>query len=209
MVKRMRRGGLLARIWRDRFPGTARLLGNLSVPMEAARRGVPTAAPAAMLIEIGPIGLDRAWMAVDEIPGAEDLLTRLSGPRPPAREEIAELLRAVRRMHDAGVEHRDLNLANLLLSSDAGAHPEAWIVDLDRARLFDAPLPVRKRRAALLRMERSYLKSFGDLGPLPAPRGPTWIDAYAAGDRTLARALETGNRVARASLAIHRLGWRK
>jgi hypothetical protein len=204
----MRRGGWTARLWRDRFAGAARLLRNLSVPIEAARRGVLTAAPAAMLIEKGPLRLYRAWLAADEITGAEDLLTRLSGPRPPGQAEIAEVLRAVRRMHDAGVEHRDLNLGNLLLRAGAGGAPEAHVVDLDRARLLDGPLGVRRRRAALLRMERSYLKCFGEGGPLPGPRGRLWIEAYAEGDPALARALDAGSCVARASLALHRLGWR-
>jgi 3-deoxy-D-manno-octulosonic acid kinase len=209
VVKRMRRGGWTARLWRDRFAGAARLLRNLSVPVEVARRGVPTAAPAAMLLEEGPFRLYRAWLAVDEIPGAEDLLTRLAGARPPGSAEIAEVLRTVRRMHDAGVEHRDLNLGNLLLRSGAAGALEAHVVDLDRARLLDGPVGTGKRRAALRRMERSYVKRFGEGGPLPGPRGRRWIEAYAAGDPALARALAARSWAARASLALHRLGWRR
>jgi 3-deoxy-D-manno-octulosonic acid kinase len=209
VVKRMRRGGLTARLWRDRFPGSARLLRNLSVPVEAARRGVPTPVPAAMLLERGPCRLCRAWLAVEEIPGAEDLLTRLSGPRPPGPAEIGEVLRMVRRMHDAGVEHRDLNLGNLLLRLGPDGGPEAHVVDLDRARLLDVPLGTRKRRSALRRMERSYVKRFGPGGPLPGPRTRSWIEAYAGNDAALARELAAGGRWARASLAFHRLGWRR
>ena len=119
------------------------------------------------------------------------------------------VLRAVRVMHDAGVEHLDLNFGNLLVREPAGAAPEAFVVDLDRARLHGGALPVGKRRAALLRMERSYLKSFGDGGPFPAPRARAWAEAYAGNAPSLAGLLAAPGVVERASLAIHRLGWRK
>ena len=207
--KRMRRGGWAGPIWRDRFLGSARLLRNLSVPLEAMRRGVNTAAPAAMLIEEGPPGLRRAWLAVEEIEGAEDLLTRLSCPRGLSEGELRAALRAVKEMHDRGVEHRDLNLGNLLVRSRDGGLPQAFVVDLDRARLHDTALPVRKRRAALLRMERSYLKRFGDGGPLADPCARAWAPAYAGDDRDLAAVLAAPSILERASLAIHRLGWRR
>ena len=209
VVKRMRRGGWAGPIWRDRFLGSARLLRNLSVPLEAMRRGVPTAAPAAMLIEEGPPGLRRAWLAVEEIEGAEDLLTRLSGPSGLSEGELRAALRAVKGMHDRGVEHRDLNLGNLLVRSGDAGLPEAFVVDLDRARLHGAALPVRKRRAALLRMERSYLKRFGDEGRLSDSRARAWAAAYAGDDRDLAAILAAPSVLERASLAIHRLGWRR
>ncbi len=209
VVKSMRRGGWVAAIWRDRFLGSARLVRNLTVPIEAMRRGVPTARPAAMLLVVGPPGLRRAWLAVDAIEGAEDLLTRLSGPRPPREDELRAALRAVRVMHDAGVEHPDLNLGNLLVRTREGAPPEAFVVDLDRARLRDGPLPVRKRRAALLRMERSYLKRFGDAGPLPGQRARGWAAAYAGDDPSLAGLLAAPTAIERASLAIHLLAWRR
>ncbi len=209
VVKRMRRGGWAAALWRDRFPGVARLLRNVTVPVEAMRRGVPTAGPAAMLVEEGPPGLHRGWLAVGEIEGAEDLLTRLSGPRPPDAEEMLAVLRALRSMHDRGVEHPDLNLGNLLVRRPPGGAPEGFVVDLDRARLHDRPLSSGMRRAALLRMDRSYLKRFGDAGPLPAPRIPAWGEAYAGGDRGLSGLLAAPNALERALLALHRLGWRR
>jgi hypothetical protein len=60
LLKRMRRGGLAAALWRDRFAGTRRLLANLRLPSEAARRGIPSPQAAALLLEPGPPGLWRA-----------------------------------------------------------------------------------------------------------------------------------------------------
>ena len=45
LIKKMRRGGLAGPLWRDRYPSTRRLLQNLRVPLDAARRGVATPAP--------------------------------------------------------------------------------------------------------------------------------------------------------------------
>ena len=39
ILKKMRRGGLASAFWRDRFPGTRRLLANLTVPEDAVSRG--------------------------------------------------------------------------------------------------------------------------------------------------------------------------
>ena len=69
----------------------------------------------ALLLQAGPPGLYQAWLAVEEVPGAVDLLSRLDPTPPPAPDEIAAAISVVRRMHDAGLEHRDLNLGNLLL----------------------------------------------------------------------------------------------
>jgi len=209
VLKRMRRGGLAAAFWRDRFASAARLLRNLSLPVEAARRGVATAAPAALLVEEGPPGLYRAWLATLEISGARDILTRLSCSPPPDEREVVAVICAVRRLHDAGVEHRDLNLGNLLLGPGGDGEPAVWVVDLDRAQLHPGPLAARKRRAALRRMERSYLKRFGEAGPLGGAPGERWRRIYAEGNEALAAALDVGRGVARASLALHRLGWRK
>jgi 3-deoxy-D-manno-octulosonic acid kinase len=178
VLKRMRRGGLTAPLWQDRFPGAARLVGNLVVAVEVARRGVPTAAPLTLLLRRGRVGLYEGWLGVAELPGAMDLLSRLERDPPPGRPELAAVLAQVRRMHDAGIEHRDLNLGNLLVRP-AGEGWEAFVIDLDRAVLHDGPLPPGLRQSALRRLERSYAKRFRDRGPLPAGSG-VWSELYAA-----------------------------
>jgi 3-deoxy-D-manno-octulosonic acid kinase len=204
-LKRMRRGGLAGPLWRDRFPGMRRLHGNLVVPVEAARRGVATPLPVALLVVAGPFGLNRAWLASEEVRGTMDLREACSDPRGPDPERLAAAIAAVRRMHDAGVEHRDLNLANLLVSTTGP--PRAWIVDLDGARLRDGPLSLTPRRAALDRLERSWAKS----APASHAAGARTrlVTLYAGADRELAAALARGRRVSRYRIALHRLGWRR
>jgi len=202
-VKQMRRGGLAGPLWRDRFAGTGRLLDNLHVPLVAAERGVPTAAPVALLLREGPPGFYRGWVAVEEIRDARDLISRLRSGDGPAPEELASAIELVRRMHEAGIEHRDLNLGNLLVRPGAD-RPEAFIIDLDRARVHDGPLPFRLRRRGIRRLERSYVKTTGNRGGEVA-----WHRLYAAGDPELVRRLERGRWVGRVGILLHGLSWRR
>jgi hypothetical protein len=193
-IKQLRRGGWTASLWRDAFAGLDRPLDNLRLPLEAARRGVATPAPIALWIEPCCRGFVRAWLAFEEAAGARDLRGRLG-------EGLKPALAAVRKMHDLGVEHRDLNLGNLLVAGD-----RAWVIDLDRARLHDAPLGFAARQRALRRLERSYVKLRHPDEADPAVRDAIY-DGYAGDDAALASRLRRGRAVGRAAIAIHRLGW--
>ncbi len=125
-LKQLRRGGLAARLWRDRFAARDRLIRNLSLPRAARQRGVATPAALALLVVGGPPGLWRGWLATETVVGGRDLggLLLADGIRD---RDWRAALDAVRGLHDAGFEHPDLNLGNLLLDP-AG---RAWILDLD------------------------------------------------------------------------------
>ncbi len=202
-IKRLCRGGWTASLWRDRFAGQRRLLDNLRVPVEAARRDVPTAAPMALLIEHAIAGLYRAWLAVEEL-DATDLRTRLVAGQPPSPGELRAVLQVVRRMHDRGVEHRDLNLGNLLVRR--GPEPRAFVIDLDRARLHRRPLGFRARLRALRRLERSYVKCCHPHAASDELCRSIYAE-YAAEDAGLARRLERGRQSGRVWVGLHRLGW--
>lgn len=207
VLKQMRRGGMLARFRGDRYCGTGRLLRNLTVAMEAIRRGAPTPTPVLLLLRRRSGPSWEAWLGVEEIAGATDLRKRLSAGGSPGDEELCAAMRAVRALHDAGVVHPDLNLGNVLTRRDR----EGWsgfIVDLDGARILDRPATIRARRRALRRIERSYCKSFASGGPLGADGSDVWYRLYADGDAVLHSRLTRGRATARVGLAIHRLGWK-
>ena len=208
LLKKMRRGGITGPLWRGRYPGLRRLLDNLEVPLETARRGVPTVTPVAMLTQEGPPLLYQGWLAMEEIVGARDLTSRWEGTQLAGRAEIAATMRLVRRMHDAGIEHRDLNLGNLLLRDRPQDGYEAFVVDLDRARLHPAPLALRLRKRGLGRMWRSYVKLCGGSRPQAAEALVSWYSLYADGDEALLRRLMKGRSLQDAALALHRLRWR-
>ena len=198
-LKRLRRGGLLAPLWRDRFPGSDRILANLEIPAEALRRGVPTPEPLALLAVPGPPGLWRGWLATAELPGAASLESRRGSAGEPAAVRAA--MRVVRSMHDAGIEHRDLNVGNLVVRPGPDGD-DVFILDLDGARLHDGPLDLPLRRRALRRLERSTVKTTGVGG------FESWYLAYAAGDAALAARLASARWAVRMAIALHRLGWK-
>ena len=207
VLKQMRRGGALAALWRDRYAGTRRLLDNLRIPLEAVRRGVSTARPLAMLLVPGPPGFNRAWAAYEEIAGAPNLIDYLRSAEPPTDQEIDDVAGVIRKMHDEGIEHRDLNLGNLLLRRRDNAEAEAFVVDLDRGRLWDRPVPLRLRIRALCRLERSTVKLFGERPIEEFDLRRRWYEAYARDDRALAARLDKARRANHLKLGLHRLGW--
>jgi len=199
-LKRIARGGLLGGLWAGRLAGTARALDNLRLALEARALGLPTPAPVALLVEPAGPGLVRAWLAVEELAGAADLRQRLH-LTPPPLAELDSALALVRRMHELGLEHRDLNLGNLLVQGQA-----VFIIDLDRARLHRGPLSFAQRQRALRRLERSVVKSWYPAAA-PARLCDRIYEAYAAADETLGARLNRGRRTGRWLVRLHHLGW--
>ena len=70
---------------------------------------------------------------------------------------LAQARAAIDTMHDKGLFHADLNLHNLLVTR---AHDSftVIIIDLDKSRLFDAPVSSAMRRANASRLLRSARK---------------------------------------------------
>jgi predicted Ser/Thr protein kinase len=56
-----------------------------------------------------------------------------------------------------GVYHADLNLRNLLVRLDSH-ELEVFIIDFDKARIFERPVPSSYRRRNLERLSRSVRK---------------------------------------------------
>lgn len=54
-----------------------------------------------------------------------------------AHNILPQLANYVRKIHDAGVWHRDLHLTNFLMKRDKSGAPVFYLVDLNRARLFN------------------------------------------------------------------------
>jgi len=202
-LKQLRRGGVAGRIWCERFSSRARLTANLSIPRIARERGVATPAALALLVVGGPPGLWRGWLAIEALRAARDMRRRLLESAPSA-EEWAKALSAARALHDAGIEHPDLNLGNLLID-EAG---QGWVVDLDGCKVHTEALDVDLRIDAIRRIERSYLKTCF-LNDVAADPAIDWPAAYARGDEALAARWDQrrGRDVAR--LNRHRRIWRR
>jgi len=203
VLKQLRRGGVAGPIWRDRFSSRNRLLRNLSIPRLARERGVATPPALALLVVSGPPGLWRGWLAIEAVVDARDMRQRVLEQAPTAAE-WGQALAVVRGLHDAGIEHPDLNLGNLLIDA-AG---RGWVVDLDDCKVHETALSVDRRIDAVRRIERSYLKTcfLNDVAEEPRIE---WSAAYAPNDEGLAQRWDQRKERDLAKLTRHRLAWRR
>jgi 3-deoxy-D-manno-octulosonic acid kinase len=159
VVRHARHGGLLAPLLGDLFWGAPRFYREAALSRTLAERRVRTPAVlAAVRYRAGPF--HRADVVTAAVEGA-DLVELFFGETPPsgaAREAVLDALGAlVRRLHDAGFVHPDLQLRNLLVRDAAGAEPEAWLLDVDTCRPMRADGDAERARN-LDRLYRSWAK---------------------------------------------------
>ena len=154
VLRQYRRGGWAARLSADRYLFTG---FERSRPFREARM-------LARLWELGlPVPQVLAGVCVRQrlsytgalltrrIERAETLAARL-GALGPGDAAWFEVGRVVRRFHEAGVVHADLNARNILLDDQGRPH----VLDFDRATT--APVSRRRFRANLERLHRSLVK---------------------------------------------------
>ncbi len=158
-ARRGRRGGLIASILNDVYLGMApRPLQELAITVEAMRRGIPVAEPMGAMVEwIGP-ALYRGFFLTRAVRGMTLWEFVQADDDPTVRRHVLEQARtAIDTMHRKGLFHADLNLHNLLVTQ-AQESFTVIIIDLDKARLFDAPLSSAMRRSNAARLMRSARK---------------------------------------------------
>lgn len=158
-ARRSRRGGIMASILDDIYLGTnPRPLSELALTVEAMNRGVPVAEPMGAIVEWISPALYRGFFLTRAMPGMTLWEFLLTDDDPVVRSHVLEQARAaIETMHTKGLSHADLNLHNLLVTQ-AGESFTVMILDLDKSRLYDSPLPPAMRRANLQRLARSARK---------------------------------------------------
>ena len=148
VLRRYRRGGLMARLTEDGFLGN-RMLAEFRVIAALYRRGFPVPEPLGVAwVRHGP--LYRGHIATRRLE-AETLLDFLNAPGPKAAV-LARCGQRIREMHDLGVWHADLQAKNIMTDG-----VELWLLDFDNARMGQ-PLSDRARARNLLRLRRSLEK---------------------------------------------------
>lgn len=161
LVRNYYHGGLLGRLTRQWFfTWPPRPFRELAITEELRRRGLRTVEVYAAGVQrvCGPFY--RGCLVTRELRGAKDLWAVLEdealGP-----SGLSSALRAtaetVRAMHREGVYHADLNLKNILIQPNPGG-VEAYVIDLDKAKLFLGKLPPQLANKNLKRLLRSALK---------------------------------------------------
>jgi 3-deoxy-D-manno-octulosonic acid kinase len=180
VLRRYLRGGLIGKLLVDRYLFPSRPARELSVLSYARSRDVPVPEVlGASVMSAGLFGY-RGRIATRMIPDSKTLPLFLMENRDD-RRRATEVLRksgaAVRRMHDAGIAHADLNMNNILVG--AGGAP--FIIDFDKATVRHR-LTLGGRVRNLRRLLRSARKL--------TESGLTFVDAefeailrgYAGGD---------------------------
>ena len=159
LVRRYRHGGALRALTGDFFlTWPPRPFRELALTEAARRRGVPTVEVLAAIVEsvAGPVY--RGWLVTRRLEGARDLWDAARADALDAKREGWEAAaRAVRAMHRCGIDHRDLNLKNILLRLENGS-ARGFVIDFDKSRLHAGEVPSPRAKKNLDRLERSINK---------------------------------------------------
>jgi len=172
VLRHYRRGGLPGRFIRDLYLWTGleatrawrewRLLHSLY------KEELPVPQPVAAQVLRGGL-FYRADLVTRRIPGASSVAERIAADGG-SRIPWSEVGRTVRRFHDAGVWHADLNAHNLLLDGQL----RVYLIDFDRGMRRG---PGAWKAANLARLRRSLNKVTGH-STVIAPAWDAFLDGY-------------------------------
>jgi 3-deoxy-D-manno-octulosonic acid kinase len=153
VLRPYRRGGLIARLSERHYLWTGlertRAFREMRLTAELYERGLPVPRPLAAGVTRHGLGYEASLITV-RIVGARALADLLLGDE--TDEALLKRVGAtVRRFHDAGLDHVDLNVRNLLVDPQG----KVWLIDLDRCRRRQ---PGKWQEANLERLQRSLAK---------------------------------------------------
>ena len=165
VVRQYRRGGPIQKYVSDIYLGSSRPFRELWLTDLAAERGIPTAEIVAACHTNVFLGLHRGHLVSKEIKGGKDLGTYLEDlDRPVMGRRVVEKRKViyavgdlVRKMHDAGIFHADLNLKNIIVQIGDAGDIRVYLIDFDKSAVRES-LNDRKRRQNLMRLNRSAQK---------------------------------------------------
>jgi len=153
VLRHYRRGGLIATLSSDRYlwygESSTRPFRELQLIDALQEAGLPVPAPVASRYQRDG-AFYRGDILTEFIPGTDSLAQRLAGAGV-SLGAWAAIGRCLRRFHDFGACHADLNAHNILLRGDE----EVFLIDFDRGRLRR---PGLWRDANLVRLRRSIEK---------------------------------------------------
>jgi len=155
VIRRYRRGGLVRRLNPARYFLHNRAFDELVLTERLRRLRVPV--PEALAaVQCGSGRGYTACLITRRILGAQTVATLLRGIRPGAAGRLLEEVgKSVRRLHEAGCWHADLNANNLLATPGRTGIP-VILIDFDRGRLRAGPLSGRLARRNLRRLHHSF-----------------------------------------------------
>ena len=202
------RGGLLGPLLGDRYATPARPLREHALVESLHADGLPVATPVFAVAWRAGLGW-RCAVATVERENARDLARVLRDEHSGSERLRAAraVARTLRRLHDAGVTHGDLQLRNLLVEPAEGTEDLVCVaIDFDRAHRGPALTP-SARMKEWMRLVRSFDRT-GHGAEITPRIEATALSVYCAGDRGLRQAMRACEPRERARIRRHRLGWR-
>ena len=160
LIRSCLHGGILRGLTRNWFISRPpRPFAELAVTAAARERGLATPEVLAALVARGLGPWYRGWLVTRELKGTHTLWTALLEGSPDEGKQalLRHVGRALRMMHAAGVDHADLNLRNILVLHKTPG-PEIYIIDFDKSRLYQGPVPAARAQRNLGRLLRSVNK---------------------------------------------------
>ncbi len=153
VVRQYMRGGMLRFANKNNFTSPDRFIDELKINLHAQTADIPTAEPVALIIQKNE--LYKGWIVTRQIENATDLLTVCASTE--NLSDLEELARTtgkvLRKMHDKGIYHGDLNGSNILIEKN-----NAYIIDFDGSSII--PLMTKElRENNLRRLMRSLIKA--------------------------------------------------
>jgi len=186
IVKHYEHGGLFRKITRDIFFGDSRPFRELSVLEAASQKGlqVPEVLATRVSRIFGP--LYKGEIAYKEIPDSANLLEYLNRLNEKTTKEkatlkselINSLAESIKKMHNSGIYHADLNMKNVLIQN-VGEKIRVYLLDFDCSKIKEN-LTLRDRLSNLARFNRSCQKW---RAPITSTDKLRFFLSYSEGDR--------------------------
>ncbi len=205
-LRQAQRGGLFGGFLASRFLSPRRGEREIETWLALRERGAPIPMPVVAISRRRGLLWESHFGSLDRAECLDGLAWLAFKP---SRETLARgaaaLGRALRRFHDAGAVHGDLNVRNVLFEHDTPG-PRCLFVDLDHTRIPNRITP-RARMNDLMRLVRSIEKQ-GFSRLLDTRLRARALAAYCAGDRPLRQALLESLPGENRRLLRHRIAWR-
>lgn len=206
IVRRYSHGGILRPLTGSLYLFGSRSFRELTLTEEIRSCGIRTIQPlGAIHRRVFPF-FYRAYLLSLEVPSAKDLLDYLRQAGHSDLSMKRKIIRSagvlLRRFHQSGFFHADLQLKNILVAGE-----DVLLIDFDRSYRKQM-LSRRQRIRNLLRLNRSAEK--WKRKGLAITRADRWrfLSAYGAGDLEFLEGMRKALRRHAFNSFIHRLGWK-